>query len=137
MGYCEAMEAAGAEVLAYQEFGSYQGDWWAKVSFEGSTFWVHGAYGSCSGCDAFQAEFNYCDEACEEHRYDYPPPDNCTKCEAAKADHQSRLAAFGLSYLTGNEHTQAEAEKENEPSDWDPHEEELTFLKNNAIEEKQ
>ncbi len=56
-GYCDAIEAAGAEVLAFGEFGSYQGDWYAKVKWEGQTVLVGGAYGSCSGCDAFEAEF--------------------------------------------------------------------------------
>jgi len=31
MSYDEALKAAGAEVLLYESFGSYQGDWWAKV----------------------------------------------------------------------------------------------------------
>jgi len=59
MGYFEALEAAGAQVLASQTFGSYQGDWFAKVNYNGSTAWVHGCYGSCSGCDAFCAEFDF------------------------------------------------------------------------------
>jgi len=59
MGYRTAMEAAGATVLAYESFGSYQGDWFALVVYGGKTFWVHGSYGSCSGCDAFCAEFDF------------------------------------------------------------------------------
>lgn len=30
MSYKEAMQAAGAVVHLYEEFGSYQGDWWHK-----------------------------------------------------------------------------------------------------------
>ena len=59
MSYQEALEAAGATVHAFEFFGSYQGDWWAKVTYNGETGWVHGSYGSCSGCDAFEAEFGF------------------------------------------------------------------------------
>lgn len=30
------LEIAGAEVLAYETFGSYQGDWLAKVNYNGT-----------------------------------------------------------------------------------------------------
>lgn len=76
MGYREAFEAAGAEVLLYKEFGSYQGDFYAKIRFNGEIGWVHGSYGSCSGCDAFEAEFGW---------HDY--------------DDTEKLASFGLTYV--------------------------------------
>jgi len=57
--YQRAMEAAGAKVPAFSEFGSYQGDWWAYVIHDGKMGYVHGSYGSCSGCDAFQSEFGW------------------------------------------------------------------------------
>jgi hypothetical protein len=57
--YQAALEAAGAEVEEFKEFGSYQGDWWARVSFGGRRGWVTGSYSSYSGCDAFEAEFGY------------------------------------------------------------------------------
>lgn len=79
MSYEQAMQAAGAEVILFEEFGSYQGDWFALVSYEGKKGWVHGSYGSCSGCDAFQCEFDWRDEE--------------------KEDYQDRLAAFGRGYL--------------------------------------
>ena len=90
MGYCEAMEFAGAEVLEYQSFGSYQGDWFAKVLFEGKIGWVHGSYGSCSHCDAFESEFDY-DRGpeCSEHRYE-DGSEGCEHCHAAKADYDKR-----------------------------------------------
>ncbi len=53
------MKAAGAEVICYKEFGSYQGDWLAKVSFEGETFWIRDCFGSCSVCDAFKADVGW------------------------------------------------------------------------------
>lgn len=59
MGYREALEAAGATVLEFEEFGSYQGDWLALVEFKGQCGFVKGAYGSCSGCDAFEDEIGY------------------------------------------------------------------------------
>lgn len=77
MAYRAALEAAGAEVHEFQEFGSYQGDWIAKVTFKGETGFVRGSYGSCSGCDAFESEFGYED----------PTPE--------------QLASFGLPYLEG------------------------------------
>lgn len=58
MGYTEALEATGAKVKEYKEFGSYQGTWIAII--EDGRF-IEGSYGSCSGCDSFQAEFGYSD----------------------------------------------------------------------------
>jgi hypothetical protein len=80
MSYREALEAAGAEVLAFKEFGSYQGDWIAKVSYEGDTFFIRDYYGSCSGCDAFEAEVGY----------DFNPD---------RTEYTQRVAAFGKEYL--------------------------------------
>ncbi len=110
MGYKEALEAAGCKVLAFEEFGSWQGTWLAFVEYNGEKGIVEGAFGSCSYCDAFEAEFD---------RYGHEPaivdgkyfvdrerdwPDNpCTKEEydaAVAAEHQ-RLIDFGKSYLTG------------------------------------
>lgn len=59
MSYKEALEAAGAEVVAFEMFGSYQGDWLAKVRFDGETFWLRDYFGSCSVCDAFEAELGW------------------------------------------------------------------------------
>lgn len=56
--YHWALEKACATVHAFKEFGSYQGDWYAKVSYEGKDGWSQGSYGSCSGCDSFQAELS-------------------------------------------------------------------------------
>lgn len=80
MSYQEALEAAGAEVHDFKEFGCYQGEWYAYVTYQGETGVVTGSYGSCSGCDAFDAEFGWED--------------------SKKDDYQQRLAAFGETYLT-------------------------------------
>ena len=81
MGYRDSLEAAGAEVLQFAKFGDYSGEWFAKVRYNGETGWIQDWYGSCSYCDAFQAEFDWdSDFMCEE-------------------DVQERLANFGKRYL--------------------------------------
>ena len=76
--YAVALKAAGAELLAFGEWGSYQGDWVAHVRYKGREGFVRGWYGSCSGCDAFQAEMGWDD---------------------TEPDYQERLVAFGANYL--------------------------------------
>ena len=133
MSYEDALIAAGATVHVMKEFGSYQGDWWAKVTFNGETGWVHGWYGSCSGCDAFYAEFNYEDKyGCEVHTY--RPHKDCPACKAAEATYQERLAQFGRSYLD-DLYTQDEAIKvASENLEWDSDAEEMVdWIKENAL----
>lgn len=79
MSYEEALEAAGAEIIAFEKFGSYQGDWWCLCKYENEIGWVTGSFGSCSGCDAFEQEFN-CDDEMDSR---YP----------------KKLAEFGKNYL--------------------------------------
>lgn len=55
-GYIRAIRAAGYEVIDYEEFGSYQGDLLVFVRKNGKHGFILESYGSCSGCDAFQAE---------------------------------------------------------------------------------
>lgn len=76
MGYSEALEAAGAEVIKFEQFGSYQGNWYALIKYKGKTGFVSGSYGSCGGCDAFEGEFGWND-----------------------ADNDDKLKQFGMSYL--------------------------------------
>lgn len=52
--YLASLKAV-TKVRAFKDFGSYQGDWLAYLE-NGS--WVRGSYGSCSHCDAYQAEFD-------------------------------------------------------------------------------
>lgn len=105
-GYEAALEAAGATVLRFEQFGSYQGDWLAQV---GPDAYVRGSYGSCSGCDAFEAEFGF---------------------DEKRADYQTRLAAFGKEYLDTT-YTRDELVKEfTKQSTWDMDAKEiLTWLK--------
>ena len=110
MGYIECIEMAGAEVLGSKFAGSYQGTWGAVVIYEGNRRLVTGAYGSCSGCDAFEAEFGWNDP--ETHfnenenkyynsRWDFSPENEITKEEydRIQEDHNRRLIEFGKSYL--------------------------------------
>ena len=118
MGYCEAMEMAGATVHNYREFGSYQGDWYAYVTYEGVTGWVRGSYGSCSGCDAFEAEFGYGDRgSCSDHRWN--AAFGCSACEDAAKDYNSRLADFGRGYLDGILSSQDALAQASEHLEWD------------------
>lgn len=79
MTYMSALEAAGATVKDFKSFGDWHGRWVALVDYEGVTAWVSGAYGSCSHCDSFEAEFAYSYEG--------------------EKDYATRLKKFGKSYL--------------------------------------
>lgn len=101
MSYEQAMSAAGATVLAFQQFGDYQGTWYARVFYLGETGWVSGSYGSCSGCDAFEGEFGYNEhDQCEEHHYKKRPV-SCAACDDAEEAYRRKLADFGRTYLDG------------------------------------
>lgn len=54
-GYQEMFKAEGLEVLAWETFGSYQGDYAVVVKKDDMLGFVVIGYGSCSGCDAFEA----------------------------------------------------------------------------------
>lgn len=99
-GYVKALFAAGVKVIDFEEFGSYQGDWWAEVLFpNGETYFATGSYGSCSGCDAFEAEFGWSEED--------------------KPDYLHRLKDFGRDYL-GNCFTLEQAISEaSKYAEWD------------------
>jgi hypothetical protein len=132
--YSSALEAAGAVVHAFEHFGSYQGDWWAKVTYKGETGYVHGYYGSCSVCDAFEAEFGWNEESCETHAYD--PQRECPACDAAKAAHAEKLRAFGAEYLDvvlSKEAAVAEASKN---LDWDSDAQEMVNWLSNTPDEE-
>ena len=112
-GYEGCMALAGAKIHVFKEFGSYQGDWWAKVSYGPFNGWVHGSYGSCSGCDSFQAEFDCTDHEHSDYKYvsagnlsNYYDK-NCEECVKLK----DRLIDFGKGYLSYI-YSQEEAEKE-------------------------
>jgi len=103
-GYHTSLVAAGAQVLSFYMYGDYQGAWLAHVeSPDGRTGWIRGAYGSCSGCDAFEAEFGYDVHSYEKHPEIYGSivlrgtfVDGCEEC----AELKERLIKFGQAYLT-------------------------------------
>lgn len=107
MSYKMCLEKAGAEVLDFKHFGSYQGTWMAFVNYGGKKGIVEGSYGSCSGCDAFEAEFDYSkeptigDDGKYFRNYQVWDEDNeCTKEEYDRLidDYEQKLVAFGRRY---------------------------------------
>lgn len=57
--YKDCLELAGAKVHSFKCFGSSQGDWLAKITYNGQDGIVHGYYGSCSGCDEIESTLEY------------------------------------------------------------------------------
>lgn len=54
-GYREMLEAEEIEILAWETFGSYQGDYAVVVKRNEMLGFLVIGYGSCSGCDALEA----------------------------------------------------------------------------------
>lgn len=110
MGYQSALEANDVTVKEYKEFGSYQGTWIAVL--EDGRF-VEGSYGSCSGCDAFQAEFGYGEEKIIKQEngkyyrenYYWDEDSVITEEEANELNkkYDVKLKSFGEGYLNGAE----------------------------------
>lgn len=120
MSYQECLEKAGATILAFEKFGSYQGEWWAKVILpDGRRGWIGGRYGSCSGCDAFESEIGcgtWNDEAME-----YEPISD------------ERLADFGRRYFDCLKSQSEALEEASENIEWDIDAENMvSFLRDNA-----
>ncbi len=55
-GYPIIAWANGQKLIHYHEFGSYQGEWLMLAKGDGEYFVYKDFYGSCSGCDDYQAE---------------------------------------------------------------------------------
>ena len=121
------LEKAGAEVLAFKEFGDYQGSWYALVKYKGETGIASGGYGSCSGCDSFQAEFDW--SSSDPHEIDgkyyksyYADADD----EITKEEYDDlikgqdeRYAIFGEKYLRGlYDEQRAEKLRNKTDDDW-------------------
>lgn len=102
MGYSECLEIAGCKIIEFKEFGSYQGDWLAFVEYNNEYGFVQGAYGSCSGCDAFYAEFDGNYTYIENGKFfvDFDEVDE-RAYKKAESDLHERKCAFGKSYLVG------------------------------------
>lgn len=121
MSYATALEVAGAVVLDFERFGDYQGSWYAKVQVGTEKFYVAGSYGSCSGCDAFEHEFDFSDHDHEGGEYISAyclknlTPDTCTACEEL----QKALVEFGQSYLSDPRTWESLWKYQEENSSWD------------------
>lgn len=118
MSYETALKEAGAVVHAMRSFGSYQGNWFAFITYGKETGWVEGWYGSCDHCDSFQREFGDCSKFCEDHRYNENPV-SCEKCEEKKIEYAYRLAEFGRVYCEGVNSSERIVERLRTESDWD------------------
>ena len=106
--YEGALKAAGGIVLEFAQFGSFQGDWFALVKVNNNRILVGGSYGSCSGCDALQSEFDY----------DYDAPDFPLK-----------YSEFGKRYLENPLDVDLNINKFTEQMEWDQEAEDvLKFL---------
>lgn len=135
MSYKDALIAAGAIVHAFKSFGSFQGDWYAKVEYNGRKGWIRDYYGSCSWCDPLEGEFENVQKPEEINGiyivdFQQVPQDVFLK---AQKEYDLKLASFGLQYLS-EIITQEEAEKiASENKDWDMSSDEmLSFLKENS-----
>lgn len=72
-GYHGIAWAMGEELLYYGSFGSYEGEW-VLFSAKGDTYYIRrGSYGSCSGCDSWQARAPGTREDMEKFSADYVP----------------------------------------------------------------
>jgi len=61
MGYQGLLKDEGLDIIAWETFGDYQGDYAAVLKKDMSYGFVVIGYGSCTGCDSLQAlqEYNY------------------------------------------------------------------------------
>lgn len=134
MGYETCMELAGAKIIAFQNFGSYQGDWLACVEYKNEILLINGSYGSCSGCDAFQGEFD-CDshEVKGEYHYYYELHDDCDECKKLK----EKMIDFGKGYLDNPSNPEMLLEEYEKEKEWDGDKPEMIkFINEHFIEEK-
>lgn len=116
MSYPKSLEAAGAKVLVYEEFGDWQGTWLALVEYKGEKGWIKDYFGSCSVCDAFLAEFDWGDDKEE--------------------DYQKRLKEFGLRYLDAGLRSNEEIlDYVKKDSFWDLEREKMLSFVEEAIKE--
>lgn len=75
MSYIAALEAAGAKVHSDEMYGSYRGAWMAHVTLpDGRSGFIIDYYGSCSGCDSYEATFGYGDEPTPEKLAEFGQP---------------------------------------------------------------
>ena len=108
MSYENALEAAGATIHNSRAFGSYQGDMWIHLTYNGTTGWLCISYGSCGGCDSYEAWHN-------DIRHQHP--DYYENWDAYPT--QEELADFGRGYLDSIMTTEEAIVVASERLDWD------------------
>ena len=111
MSYQDALTAAGANVIAFESFGDWQGSWVALVEYRGARGWVQGSFGSCDHCDAFEAEFGWGFDEENETEVQY----------------QARLASFGETYLGGLQTTEQVLAEHAPNANWDDEADNIVF----------
>ena len=111
MSYQSALIAAGANVIAFENFGDWQGSWVALVEYRGERGWVQGSFGSCEVCDAFESEFGWGFDEENETEVQY----------------QARLASFGESYLGGLQTTESILAEHAPNAHWDEEADNIVF----------
>jgi len=111
MSYQNALVAAGANVIAFESFGDWQGSWVALVEYRGERGWVQGSFGSCDHCDAFEAEFGWGFDEQNETEVQY----------------QARLASFGETYLGGLQTTEQILAEHQANVQWDEDADNIVF----------
>ena len=58
--YADVARLRGQQVLFYEQFGSWQGEWFL-LAYDGEQYLLYeGWYGSCSGCDDIEANWSSC-----------------------------------------------------------------------------
>ena len=114
--YDGCLSAAGAMVHEFERFGSYQGQWIADVTLpDGRRGFIVGYYGSCSGCDAFEAELGYDFHACDGAKeYSYEKVEGCTQCAAFT----EKKRKFGEAYFSDLKDREATLAGLQEDSRW-------------------
>jgi hypothetical protein len=118
MSYEFVLKFAGAKVIDYKEFGSYQGNWIAVIKKGKSYCFVIDYFGSCSGCDAFQSEFGgtvHFQNDVHHNIFDEKFYEDCEKCQEIKQN----LIKFGKNYLLGAMNYERALKKVSENSSWD------------------
>ncbi len=105
-GYPVVAEVRGQHVLLYEQYGSYQGEWlmFAHDPKKQEYYIYKGWYGSCSGCDDYEASMNYSNvtrESAMEFAKNYPPFIEIPRETAAElAKNRTLLSAFPANVRT-------------------------------------
>lgn len=90
----EIMERQGFEILDWEAFGSYQGDYAAIVKKDNKVGFIVIGYGSCSGCDALEAVKEYAPEEVYYNEYDFDDEEDNELYESKMETYKERLKEY-------------------------------------------